>query len=146
MRRCLFLYDKLSYAPDLFGTSSRALPSILNLASSMLRGLMCGMLAKGAVACASHPSMPDLLALHDGESDSSARGCVQPLTSLYSQQVLVTEKEPIQALKEVDVLAKLTPRMECLADLGPVTEPSMTQQLCKAFQEAAIPNRIQPYR
>ena len=63
MRRCLFLYDKLSYAPDLFGTSSRALPSILNLASSMLRGLMCGMLAKGAVACASHPSMPDLLAL-----------------------------------------------------------------------------------
>ena len=45
----------------------------------------------------------------------------------------MTEKEPIQALKEVDVLAKLTPRMECLADLGPVTEPSMTQQLCKAF-------------
>ena len=67
-------------------------------------------------------------------------------TSLYSLQVLVTEKEPVQALKEVDVLAKLTPRMDRLADLGPVTELSMTQQICKAFQEAAIPNRIQPYR
>ena len=60
--------------------------------------------------------------------------------------MLVTEKEPVQALKEVDVLAKLTPRMDCLADLGPVTEPSMSQQICRVFQEAAIPNRIQPYR
>ena len=30
-------------------------------------------------------------------------------------------------------LAKLTPRMECLADLGPVTEPSMSQQICRVF-------------
>ena len=61
-------------------------------------------------------------------------------------QVLVTEREPIQALKEVVVLAKLSPKTESLADLGPVTDPSMCQQICRVFEEAAIPNRIQPYR
>ena len=69
--------------------------------------------------------------------------CVMSVNVL---QVLVTEKEPVQALKEVDVLAKLSLTIDCLADLGPVTEPSISQQICRAFQDAAIPNRIQPYR
>lgn len=58
----------------------------------------------------------------------------------------VTEREPVQALKEGDVLAKLMPQPQHLADLGPVTEPAICQQICHVFEEAAIPNRIQPYR
>ena len=61
-------------------------------------------------------------------------------------QVSVTEREPVQALREADILAKLTPAVRHLADLGPVTEPGMCQQICHSFDKAAAPNRAQPYR
>lgn len=61
-------------------------------------------------------------------------------------QVSVTEREPVQALKEADILAKLTPAVQHLSDLGPVTEPGVCQQICHSFEKAAAPNRAQPYR
>ena len=63
-----------------------------------------------------------------------------------SMQVSVTEREPVQALREADILAKLTPAVRHLADLGPVTEPGVCQQICHCFDEAAAPKRAQPYR
>ena len=61
-------------------------------------------------------------------------------------QVSVTEREPVQALREADILSKLTPAVQQLVDLGPVTEPGVCQQICHAFEKAAAPNRAQPYR
>ena len=71
----------------------------------------------------------------------------QCLLNPHVLQVLVTEREPVRALKEMHVLAKLTPTFAHLVDLGPVIERSTTQHICKhILQDAATPNRLQPCR
>ena len=60
--------------------------------------------------------------------------------------MLVFEREPVQALREVDILEKLMPKIERLSDLGPVIESSTCEQISRVFEKAAIPNRLQPYR
>jgi hypothetical protein len=67
-------------------------------------------------------------------------------TLVQNVQVLVTEREPVQALREVDILEKLTAKIEHLSDLGPVIESSTCGQISRVFERAAIPNRLQPYR
>jgi hypothetical protein len=68
------------------------------------------------------------------------------ITLAWHVQVLVIEREPVQALRDVDILENLTPNMQHLSVLGPVIESSVCELISRVFQKAAIPNRFQSYR